>query len=256
MVPSSMIAPGVARDHAVADAAGLQVGEAVRIQAVEELAGVRSAHDQLAERGHVDQTGGLVDGHAPRPAGRRSRRRGASRPPTSRWRRARGGVRGSTSAWPARRAGRRARPSARRARAGARSWFRPPPGSAGLLRHQPHRRQLAHAALARAHRRGRVALGELDRVVALLDREVDVLRGHVLAQAGEALAAALARDRRRHGDGRSPSLRSFGRPRSVAARARESSSPNPSAWAASAPAALPECSADSRSAMPTSSPAA
>ena len=59
--------------------------------------------------------------------------------------------------------------------------------------HQPHRRQLAHAALAGAHRRGRVALGQLDRVVALLDREVDVLRGHVLAQAGEALALAPAR---------------------------------------------------------------
>ena len=69
---------------------------------------------------------------------------------------------------------------------------------AGLLGHQPHGRELAHAALAGAHRGGGVALGELDRVVALLHAQVDVLGGHVLAQAGEALALAIARDRRRH----------------------------------------------------------
>ena len=68
----------------------------------------------------------------------------------------------------------------------------------GLLRHQADRRQLAHPALARPHRHGRVALGQLDRVVALLDAQLDVLRGHVLAQAREALAVAGAGDRWRH----------------------------------------------------------
>src|ERR671931_380317 len=61
-----------------------------------------------------------------------------------------------------------------------------------------HGGQLAHPPLAGPHGRGRIALGELDRVVALLDAEMDVLRGDVLADAGEALAALGARDRRRH----------------------------------------------------------
>ena len=65
---------------------------------------------------------------------------------------------------------------------------------AGLLGHQAHGRELAHAALAGPHGGGRVALGELDRVVALLDAQLDVLRRDVLAQAGEALALARARD--------------------------------------------------------------
>ena len=65
-----------------------------------------------------------------------------------------------------------------------------------MLGHQPDRLQLAHASLAGAHRHGRVALGQLDRVIALVDRESDVLAGHVLAEAGEALAAARAGDRR------------------------------------------------------------
>ena len=122
--------PGVAGDHAVADPARLEVREAVRVEAVEELAGVGAAHDQLAERRHVDQAGGLVHRQRLGLSGRRSRRRAASRPPTSRWRPARGGGRGWPSAWRARTAGRRARPSARRARAAARSWCRPAPGSA------------------------------------------------------------------------------------------------------------------------------
>ncbi len=65
-----------------------------------------------------------------------------------------------------------------------------------MLGHQPDRLQLAHPALAGAHRHGRVALGQLDRVIALVDREPDVLAGHVLAEAREALAAAGAGDRR------------------------------------------------------------
>src|SRR3954452_9130611 len=72
----------------------------------------------------------------------------------------------------------------------------------GLGAHDPHRRELAHAALARAHRHGRVALGELDRVVALGDARLDVLRRDVLAEAREALAAARAGDGGRDGHAR------------------------------------------------------
>src|SRR6185295_6461853 len=71
----------------------------------------------------------------------------------------------------------------------------------GLGAHDPHRRELAHAALARAHRHGRVALGELDRVVALRDARLDVLRRDVLAEAREALATARAGDGGRDRDG-------------------------------------------------------
>ena len=73
---------GVAGDHAVADAPGLEVREAVRVEAVEELAGVGAAHDQLAERGDVDQPGRLVHRQRLGLRRRRSRRRAASRPPT------------------------------------------------------------------------------------------------------------------------------------------------------------------------------
>jgi len=42
------------------NAPGFEVGEAIGVEAVEELAGLWAAHDQLAERGHVDQPGGGV----------------------------------------------------------------------------------------------------------------------------------------------------------------------------------------------------
>ena len=190
---------GVAGHHAVADAAGLQVREAVGVEPVEELAGVRPAHDQLAERGHVDQAGGLV--HRQRLGARVAVVVGA--PPVARpqdvraqlavtgvHRRALGGLEGASG-----QRAHRHRVPGRPGGGGAHLGQALP----GLLGHQPHRGQLAHAALAGPHRRGGVALGELDRVVALLHAQVDVLRGHVLAQAGEALAAPRARDRRRHG---------------------------------------------------------
>ncbi len=64
------------------------------------------------------------------------------------------------------------------------------------LRQQPYRGELAELSLAGAHRHGRVALRELDRVVALRDRPRHVLVGDVLARADEAALAALARVRR------------------------------------------------------------
>ena len=64
------------------------------------------------------------------------------------------------------------------------------------------RGELRVAALRRAHRDGRVALGELDRVVALGDGVRDVLRGDVLVEVDERLAAApaVARVGGRRGD--------------------------------------------------------
>ena len=52
---------------------------------------------------------------------------------------------------------------------------------------------MAELPLARAHRRRRVALGELDRVEPLRNRALHVLRGHVLADADEALSSARVR---------------------------------------------------------------
>src|SRR5262249_31274404 len=49
-------------------------------------------------------------------------------------------------------------------------------------------REVAELPLAGAHRHGRVALRELDRVEALLDRALHVLVGDILAQADEAAA--------------------------------------------------------------------
>ena len=63
----------------------------------------------------------------------------------------------------------------------------------GLLRIHPDARQVAELALAGPHRRRRVALRELDRVEALSDRTLHVLRRDVLAHADEALALALVR---------------------------------------------------------------
>ena len=54
-------APRVGADDAVADAPRLEVREAVGVQAVEERAGVRAAHEHLAERRDVDQAGRLLD---------------------------------------------------------------------------------------------------------------------------------------------------------------------------------------------------
>ena len=55
---------------------------------------------------------------------------------------------------------------------------------------------MAEPALARAHRHGRVALGELDRVEALGDRALQVLDADVLAEADEAVLAVTGA--RRH----------------------------------------------------------
>ena len=193
-------APGVARDHAVADAAGLQVGEAVRVEAVEELAGVGSAHYELSQRGDVDQAGRLVYRQrlgarvavvvGPAPVAR-PHHVGSQVAVAAVDRGALGRLEGP----PGQRPHRHRLPG--RARGGGAHVLQALPG---LLRHQAYRGQLAHAALAGAHRGGGVALGELDRVVALLHAQVDVLGGHVLAQAGKALALAGAgargRDRR------------------------------------------------------------
>src|SRR5204863_4584303 len=65
-----------------------------------------------------------------------------------------------------------------------------------LAREQADRREVAELPLARAHRRCRVALRELDRIEALGDRAVQILDGDVLADADEALVAAAVEARR------------------------------------------------------------
>jgi hypothetical protein len=47
--------PGVRGEHAVADAPGFEVREAVGVEAIEEGAGLGPAHDELAQRGDVDE---------------------------------------------------------------------------------------------------------------------------------------------------------------------------------------------------------
>ena len=240
-------APGVGGEHAVADAPGLEVGEAVGVQAVEELARLRAADDELAERRDVDEPGALVDGERlglrvavvvgappvarPHDAGAELAVAGVD-----------GRALGRVERAPRQRAQRDGRPRRARGRgADAREVL------AGLLRHEADGGQLAHAALARAHGRRRVALGELDRVVALVDAEVDVLGRDVLAQAREALAAPGARHGGGHGLGRA-------RRRRGSSGSGAGASPSPSAWAVSAPARSPERSGSSP--WPATAPAA
>src|SRR5439155_13695974 len=68
---------------------------------------------------------------------------------------------------------------------------------AGLAGQQPNRGEVAELALTRAHRHGRVALRELDRVEAFGDRTLHILRRHVLADADEAFVATACQLRRR-----------------------------------------------------------
>ena len=235
---------GVGADHAVADPAGLEVGEAIGIEAVEELAGRRPADQQLAERRDVDQPGGLVDGErlllriavvvgAPPVAGPLDV-----------------GAQLTVAAVDRRALGRLERPAGQHAhrdrhvRGASGRSSDALQALARLLRHQPHRCELAHPALARAHGHRRVALGQLDRVVALVDAQLDVLGGDVLAQAREALAAGR---RRRREAGRRP----------VFARAAVARQPRrPARRRRCRPARSPERAIASGSSKPATSPAA
>ena len=67
------------------------------------------------------------------------------------------------------------------------------------LRVDADRVHVAEPSLARPHRHRRVPLGELDRVEALRDRVLQVLRRLVLAEADEALVALVAEDGIRDG---------------------------------------------------------
>ena len=194
--------PGVGGHHAVAHASRREVREAVGVHHVEELARLRAAQQQLAERRDVDHAGGAVNAQrlllgiavvvgATPVAGPHHGR--AERTVARVDRRALGGLERA----PGERAHRHGRP--RRSRRGQADLLGRLPG---LGAHQPHRGQLAHATLAGPHRDRGVALGELDRVIALGDRQPDVLARDVLAQTGEALAAIGAADRWRHGDRR------------------------------------------------------
>ena len=193
--------PGVGGQHAVADAPGLEVREAVGVEAIEELARLRAADDELAQRRDVDEPRALVDGQ--RLALRIAVVVGAAPvagPHDARAELAVAGMDGRALGGLDRAAGQRAEGD-RRPRRARRGGADPLEVLAGLLGHEPHGGQLAHAPLAGAHGRRRVALGELDRVVALVDAQVDVLGRDVLAQAGEALPAPGAGHGRGHGLG-------------------------------------------------------
>ena len=253
-------APRVGAEHAVADAPRLEVREAVGVQAVEERARVRARARASCRASRRRSARPSPAPPRPRPAGRRSRRRGASRPPSgsvapsSRWR-----------PWIAERfAGSIGRPASapigtgrpRRARGRHADVAH---RHAGLPASTRIDGELGEAALRRAHRHRRVALGELDRVVALRDGMLDVLDRDVLVEVDERLAALLvvARvggrrgDRRRRGQRREPRAlvsSSRGRRRRCAAGRAPA--------AASAPAIAPDSSAASASSWPATAPAA
>ena len=191
--------PGIVAEHAVANPARLQVVEPVRVKQVEEPVGLGAAHDQLSQGGDVDQAGAVVHGHrlptgiavviGTAPVARPEHVAAElAMPPVDR-----GALRGLEG--PARQhAHRHGRPG------------RPGGGQPDLLDrlvvvvgHLADRGELAHPPLAGTHRHRRVALQQLQRVEALVDREVDVVGGDVLAEAGEALAVPAAGPRGRGG---------------------------------------------------------
>ena len=184
-------------EDAVADAPGLHVAEAVRVQALEERDGLRPLDEELAERRDVDDAERLVHrAHLvlgmlavrvrtlPR-AGPLDRRAGLLVAPVDR---AAAGRRELASGEQAELDRRPRRPRGRRP---DRRLVHPV-----LLCVDADAREVAELALARAHRRRRVALRELDRVEALADRALHVLRRHVLADAHEALALPVVRTAR------------------------------------------------------------
>ena len=83
--------------------------------------------------------------------------------------------------------------------------------------HEP-RVAVAHAPLARAHGHGRVALGQLQRAEALVQRQRDVLGGDVLAEADDLLAPGLRRLRRHRPGGRGRSGRRTHHPHALRQR--------------------------------------
>ena len=190
---------GVAGEHAVAGAADLEVGEAIGVDAIEEGAGVGACDEDLAERRDVDQaeravhvqclcTGVGAVGVRPAPRSR-PHHRAAHVLVAVMQRRALPGLL------------RRAREQAHRdgcVRRSSRCRADRVLVDPGRLRIDADRVRVTEPALAGSHRHRRVALGELDRVEALRDRVLQVLRRLVLAEADEALVATVAEDRARH----------------------------------------------------------
>ena len=183
-------APGVGLEDAVADAPDLQVGEAVRVEALEERRRVGPAHDQLPESGDVDQADRVVDVLCL--GGGIAVRVGA--PPGARPHHPRAELLVAVvDGRPLCRLVRAPGEQAERHRLPGRARRRRPDGRlVGLVLAgvEADGGEVAELPLARPHRHGRVALGELDRVEALGDGALDVLVRDVLADAHEALALA------------------------------------------------------------------
>ena len=181
--------------QAVAQLAGLEVGDAHRVDALEELDDVRTGQQELAERADVDDADAMADGlvlglHVavredalPRagPEGRRAHlqmllvERGVALDVVT------GTGRGLLDADRAdgRAQGRRCRD--------ARGLRR------GLALGDGTQLVGAEAPLARSHRHRRIALEQLGGLEALVDRLLDLLDRHVLAETDVAGGAALAR---------------------------------------------------------------
>ena len=178
----------------------LQVGEAIRVDAVEERARLRPGDEDLPERRDVDQadaavhalslrTGvGPVRVRPPPGAGPHHRAARVLVPVVQR------GALGRLVRRPCEQPERHGRVRRARRRRADRVLV-----EAGRLRVDADRVDVAEATLARAHGHGRVALGELDRVEALGDRVAQVLDALVLAEADEALVAVAAEHRLGHG---------------------------------------------------------
>ena len=195
-MPSSMIRPRVGAEHAVADrgpASGRRSGSGRAARGRRPRPAPRRGACRASRR--RSRPSAVVDVAAPRRPGRRRSAGAARRRSTSSSRRA-----SSWRKWSAVRLhGSCGRPASRPSATGAHGGRAVVVADRGLARArsrgvEPDRVAMAEPALAGAHRHGRVALGELDRVEALGDRALHVLLGHVLAEADE--AASLRRRRR------------------------------------------------------------
>ena len=191
--------PVLAEQHRVAEAAGLEIAHTARVEPLEERRRVRAGDEELAERADVHDADALA--HRPVLGQRVAVVLGPAPGPG----RLHGGVEGEVALVQrgvlmhlvahARRGLHQRDPA--RGRAGGHGPVRRA-GRAGAGGDEGAHVAVAHRALARPHRRGRVALDDLRGAKALLPGLVELVHADVLAQADDALArcaaAAPARD--------------------------------------------------------------
>src|SRR5439155_13743164 len=186
---------------AVADASHLHVAEAVGIEQLEKACGIRALDEQLAESRHVDDAEPSVDVER---LVRRVLVRMRAAPEACPHHRRAGLLMPMMDGRPLGRLVAAARKQPERDRGPG--WARRRRPDRLLVRlvlpsKEPDRGHVAEPPLAGAHRHGRIALAELDRVEAFGNRTLHVLFRYVLADADEATPRALGtvQGRRRHG---------------------------------------------------------